>query len=419
MNPLEFKTKEVDDYYMSFEKMYPKAYNKKTTNPYTKTRVILMNGTEYESVWFLHQFARNCEVDEIKQAIAQVRKQEQMQQKRIACLKPLNESILETTIAYEQLAIDLTATLAQNEPDENSKKALDFALLEDFDHLYRFSNLMMIDVKDADPKFCVGSFTEIMPARPTIAHHRYPKDDVKKPMNAKKADLYSKLVAGIITAAEQQTMNYYMNISQWYKNDLGRKLYAEIGMVEEQHVTQYESLKDPTCSWLEQWVLHEYTEAYLYYSAYMEEKDQYIKAIWFDHYEMECAHLKLACYLFEKYERRKTREVIGDGEFPKLLTLGTNKQYVRDVLERTILLTGDRQSYIDVMRLKDNADFFLYQNEVIPNEQMVASHMVINKAIEKFGQDYRYQDKANPIKELNNRKKDNYCIGRSNKKTSC
>ena len=89
------------------------------------------------------------------------------------------------------------------------------------------------------------------------------------------------------------------------------------------------------------------------------------------------------------------------------------------MLERTILLTGDRQSYIDVMRLKDNADFFLYQQEVISSEAAVPSHMVINKAIEKLGQDYRYQDKQNPIKELQNRKKDNYCIGRSNKKTTC
>jgi hypothetical protein len=46
-------------------------------------------------------------------------------------------------------------------------------------------------------------------------------------------------------------------------------------MVEEEHVTQYESLKDPNCTWLEQWVMHEYTEAYLYYSAYVEEKDKY------------------------------------------------------------------------------------------------------------------------------------------------
>ena len=60
MNPLKVKTKEVDKNNIDFEKMYPKAYNKKKTNPYTKTRVILLNGTEYESVWFLHQFARHC-----------------------------------------------------------------------------------------------------------------------------------------------------------------------------------------------------------------------------------------------------------------------------------------------------------------------------------------------------------------------
>ena len=415
MNPLEYETKDIDKYYINFKNLYPKAYNKLTTSPYTKTRVILLNGTEYESVWFLHQFARHCNNDEIKRALAVVRNQEQLQQKHIACLKPLNESILETTLAYEQLAIDLTATLAQNDKDKANVEALNFALLEDFDHLYRFSNLMMLDVKNADPKMLVGGFTEITPARPTIAHHRYPKDNVKIAMKAEKSDLYSKLVANIITAAEQQTMNYYMNISQWYKNDLGRRLYAEIGMVEEEHVTQYESLKDPTCSWLELWVLHEYTEAYLYFSAYSEEKDEYIKQIWLKHYEMECAHLKLACSLLEKFEHTSYKKVIGDGEFPKLLQLGTNKKYVREVLERTIMLTGDRQKYIDVMKLKDNADFFMYQDEMIPDEQYVPSHAVIEKAIKKFGKDYRYEDSENPVKSLRNRKIDNTIIARKNK----
>ena len=179
-----------------------------------------------------------------------------------------------------------------------------------YDETSRFSNLMMIDVKDADPKFLVGGFTEIMPARPTIAHHRYPKDDVKKPMNAKKADLYSKLVAGIITAAEQQTMNYYMNISQWYKNDLGRKLYAEIGMVEEQHVTQYESLKDPTCTWLEEWLLHEYCECYLYYSAMNEEQDAYLKSIFEDHFYIEVSHLQRVYELLKKFEKTDKEKVL-------------------------------------------------------------------------------------------------------------
>ena len=129
MNPFEITAKSVDSYFLDLEKMYPKAYNKTKTSPYTKTRVILLNGTEFESNWFMHQFARNCDNAEIKRELAVVRAQEQMQQKRLSCLKPLNESILETTISYEQLAIDLTATLAKNEKDKNNKKALDFALL--------------------------------------------------------------------------------------------------------------------------------------------------------------------------------------------------------------------------------------------------------------------------------------------------
>ena len=39
------------------------------------------------------------------------------------------------------MAVDLTAWLARNEPDPMVHQALDFALLEDFDHLYRYSDL--------------------------------------------------------------------------------------------------------------------------------------------------------------------------------------------------------------------------------------------------------------------------------------
>lgn len=415
MNPFEITAKSVDSYFLDLEKMYPKAYNKTKTSPYSKTRVILLNGTEFESNWFMHQFARNCDNAEIKRELAVVRAQEQMQQKRLSCLKPLNESILETTISYEQLAIDLTATLAKNEKDQNNKKALDFALLEDFDHLYRFANLLYLD-KNQESAPLVGKFTEITPARPTIAHHRYPKDNVKAHMDAKKADLFTKLVAATITAAEQQTMNYYMNIAQWYKNNLGRKLYAEIAMVEEEHVTQYESLKDPTCTWLEQWVMHEYCECYLYYSAMEDETDPYIKKIYEEHFYMEVAHLHKAAELLKKHEGTDYKKVIGGtGEFPPLLKLGSNKEYIRDVLARTVTLTGHREDYIDVYNLPNDADFFTYQRAVIPEVSKVASHLVIEKTIEKTGKDYRFEDKKNPVAELQNRKKDNTLLGRTNK----
>ncbi len=416
MNPIKEKSKSLENNFLPLKKMYPKSYNKEKTSPYTKTRVILMNGTEFESQWFMHNFARHCDEPEILQALAIVRRQEQQQQKRISCLKPINESILETTIAYEQLAVDLTAVLAINEKDENNIKALNFALLEDFDHLYRYANLLKMD-KNIDADMLVGKYTEIMPGRPTVAEHRYPADDIKPHLNAEKADLYSKLVACTITAAEQQTMNYYMNIAQWYKNDLGRKLYAEIAMIEEAHVTQYESLKDPNMSWLEQWVMHEYTECWLYYSAMQDESDEAIKKIWTEHFKMEVSHLKTAAKLLKKYENKSYESVFGTGEFPKLLKLGGNKDYIRKVLGGTVLLTADNThdkfDYKDIKKIADDHRYFDYQKYMSGDPNKNPSHLVIEKAIEKLGKDFRYQDSEHPVKELRNRNNDNVKIART------
>ena len=411
MNPFNQQSKPVEENIKNWKELYPKSYNKKKTSPFTKTRVILMNGTEFESVWFLHQFARNCADPDLKREIALIRNQEQQQQKRISCLKPIDEVFLETTIGYEQLAIELTAILAQGEKDPNNKAALDLALLEDFDHLYRFANLLKKDY-GIDAETLVGKFTEIMPGRPTINEHRHPYDYIKRHINAKTADPFSKLVAGIITAAEQQTMNFYMNMAANYQNDLGRKLFAEIGMVEEMHVSQYESLKDPTCTWLENWVMHEYTECYLYYSVYQDETDPYIKELWKEHFEMEVAHLKRAAALLEKYEKKSVKQVIPNPEFPPLLKFGSNIDYVRRVIADTVYMTSDRENYIDVRKLPKNADFFRFNSTVNVAPENVASHLVIKEAIKAFGEkDYRSQGAPHPIQELDNRKKDNVDVG--------
>ena len=413
MNPFNERCKPLENNFLPLKKMYPKSYNKDTASPYTKTRVILMNGTEFESAWFMHQYARHCDIPEIKQKLAVVRRQEQQQQKRISCLKPINESILETTIAYEQLAIDLTAELARHEKDENNVKALNFALLEDFDHLYRFANLLKTD-KGADADALVGKYTEIMPGRPTIAEHRFPADEVKPHIDCRTADLYSKLVVNTITAAEQQTMNYYMNIAQWYKNDLGRKLYAEIGMIEEAHVTQYESLKDPNPSWAEMWLMHEYTECWLYYSMYEDECDENIKKIWLEHFKTEISHLKTAAALLKKYENKSCEDVLGsDGEFPQLLKIGSNKEYIREVLKNTVTLTMKDEGYAELKRLPDDYRYFSFQDGFLAGGEKTPSHLVIEKAIKTFGRDYRYQDSEHPVKSLRDRQRDNVELART------
>ena len=410
MNPFDLKPMKIDDSIMNWKEMYPCSYNKCDVNPYTKTRIILMNGTEFEANSFSHQFSRHCNDNDLRREIALTRRIEQQQQKKIQDLKPINENILETTISYEQLAVDLTARLAQNEPDEYVKKALDFALLEDFDHLYRYSDLLEMEYKIL-PEKLVGRYTEIMPGRPTISHHRHPFDSIRRHIN-KDASLITKLNINIITAAEQQTMNYYMNIGGFYTSDLGRRLYQEIGMVEEEHVSQYESLKNTNETWLERLLMHEYTECYLYYSCLNDETDPYIKKIWEMFFEFEVAHLHKACELLNKYENKEWQEVIPNGEFPKLLLLGPNIEYVRNILKNTVNYTAVREEYASVNELPMDFDFFKYQEIVNNNVCCVPSHNVIEQYICKNGIDYRFEVAPYPIIKLQDRMCDNVCVGR-------
>lgn len=103
-----------------------------------------MNGTEFEANWFSHQLSHHCDNNDIRRELALIRRVEQQQQKKDSNLRPLNETILEITISYEQLAVDLTYALVKSEKDPDVKNALDFALLEDFDHLYKYADLLEI-----------------------------------------------------------------------------------------------------------------------------------------------------------------------------------------------------------------------------------------------------------------------------------
>lgn len=73
-NPFDQKPMLLGDTIMDWEKMYPKPYSKMNVDPYTKTRVILMNGIEVESILFLHQFHRNCTNNELRRDLAMLRR---------------------------------------------------------------------------------------------------------------------------------------------------------------------------------------------------------------------------------------------------------------------------------------------------------------------------------------------------------
>ena len=98
-----------------------------------------------------------------------------------------------------------------------------------------------------------------------------------KPYGKLEADPYTKtriiLMNGIEVEAVMFGHNFNRNCED---NDLRRDLYLEIGMVEEEHVTHYGALLDPSATWLQNLLLREYMETYLYYSFYETEVDPYV-----------------------------------------------------------------------------------------------------------------------------------------------
>lgn len=411
MNPFDVRPMRLEDTLMDWRALYPAPYDKRTVDPYTRTRVILMNGTEFEANWFSHQYSRHCADNDLRRELAMLRRSEQQQQKLLSALKPMDETLLEHTIGYEQLAVDLTAALAKREANANVKDTLDFALLEDFDHLYRYADLLEMET-GVRAEQLVGRFTEVMPGRPTISEHRCPYDSIRPYIDAKQDALETKLCVGIITAAEQQTMNYYMNVNGAYTSDLGRQLYQEIAMIEEQHVTRYGSLMDPRQTWLESLLMHQYTECYLYWSCMSTETDARIRGVWQMLLEQEIAHLHKAAHMLQRLEGTHYTAVVGNGDFPQPLQLTGNIDYVRGVLASSVQNTAVREEYAAVDTLPSDSDFFAYQQKVNPDVNIVPSHRVIDRYIARNGQDYRFETAPNPVEALRDRHADNTDVGR-------
>jgi hypothetical protein len=398
MNPLDQSGMAIEDQFRSWSDLAVSPYDKREVDPYTRTRVILMNGIEVESIIFSHQFHRHTDNLEIREKLAMSRRVEQQQQKVVNGLNPGDQTPLETTIGYEQVAVDLTAWLARHEPDPVVKLALDFALLEDFDHLYRYANLYeLLDGKDAAE--LTQSLTEITPGRPTIFHHRDPRDTVKSHIDTHTVHPLTRLHVMTIVAAEQQTMNFYMNHGSDWIEPIARNLYAEIAQVEEEHVTHYGSLIDPLDSWLKQLVFHEYNEVYLYWSMMQTETDSRIEKIWELHLDMELGQLREACDLLVRYEGVDAAEILPK-ELPEMpLTFEPNKQYVREVLEASMNLRPDGLGYTPVEEMPDDHRFFRFQEVVnadgTPSEQVIDQNRAAN------GREYRDESEGeHPIYPL-------------------
>jgi rubrerythrin len=318
-------------------------YNKLMDDAFTRVRVILMNGIESEAVRFGHACARMN--GPLQAHLARVRRVEQHQQTLVNWLNPADQNALETTIGFEQVAIEVTASVAEREPDPYLAQVYRFGLLEDFDHLYRYSALMD-RLLGHDANTLVQSYSDIVPGRPTVIEHRDPSDDLRRPYDRRRASLVTKLHAGTIMAGEHQTHDYYMNVGPQFADPVARQLYAEIASIEEQHVTQYESIIDPEETWLEKWLLHEATEVYNYWSCVEFESNPRVKAIWERFLDYELGHVRYVAQLLEQIERRDAAEVLS-GSLPEPIRYVSHREFVRDVLRREVRLSAVGTEFVD------------------------------------------------------------------------
>jgi hypothetical protein len=384
--PLDNPGIPVADQFRNWSELNVDPYDKHEVDPYTRARVILMNGIEVESIMFSHQFARHTDNPEVRRALALGRRAEQMQQKADNWLLPGSDGPIETTIVYEQVAVDLTAWLARMEPDPYLKQTYDFGLLEDFDHLYRYANLLDL-MKGKKAEAITDTVTEIMPGRPNPEEFRHPYDDLRRHYDKHTVDPASRLHVMTLVAAEQQTMNYYMNAGNIPTDPLARGLYLEIAMIEEQHVTQYESLLDPLETWFEQWLFHEYLEVWLYHSFFEQETDPRVKAIWELHLNMEIEQLKGAAEMLQRYEG-KDAALLLPATLPPAMTFEPNKGYVREILASQV---GYRADGVDIEDRDGKPSTLTKAYQATVNGDGNYSQDVIDLHAEKFGTDYRLQ----------------------------
>lgn len=373
----------LDRQRFTWRELAGKPISKLDDDAFTRARVILMNGIESEQVRFLHVAARLN--GDHRLALAQVRRIEHHQQTLVNWLLGADHSPLETTIGYEQVAIEITAALAQQEPDPYLAQTYRFGLLEDFDHMYRYSALMdRVEGKDANN--ILQNYTDVAPGRPTVVEHRSPENDLRRPFDRRTAAPITKLNAMTLVAAEHQTHDYYMHVGPLFADPVARQLYAEIASIEEQHVTQYESLLDPTQTLLEQWLLHEANEVYNYYSCVQSEPNPRIKELWERMLDYELGHFHLVSELMKQHERRDPVEVVGE-RLPEPFPFESQREFVRTTLANEVDLRASGPDYVSLEEEPQSSiDYRNHMNSEGSPSEIVAKGYVWRPGTELTGQ---------------------------------
>jgi len=148
-----------------------------------------------------------------------------------------------------------------------------------------------------------------------------------------------------------------MNIGPIFADPAARMLYAEIASIEEQHVTQYESLVDPTETWMEKWLLHECNEVYTYWSCLQQEPNPRLKSVWDRMLSYELGHLHYVMDLMKQIDRRDPAELL-PATLPEPIKYESQRDFVRETLNNEVGLRAVGTSFVP----QDSAESLAYRD---------------------------------------------------------
>lgn len=312
-------------------------------NAFTRLRVILLYGMESEAVRFSHAAARNSFA--LRRDLAELRRIEQHQQTLIKWLLPADLGAIELALSYAQTAIEVTASVAQREPDSYLAQVFRFGMLEDLDHLYRHAALYD-RVYGGDANTLLQSYTDILPGRPTKLCHRAPQDELRRPYERQRAEPLSKLNALTMISLAQEGRELYLSLGSSFSDPIARALFAELASAKEQHLTQYESLLDPDETALERWLLQQACELYNYYSAFVQEKNPRIKTLWERFVQYELGHLHVVMELLAEREGRDPQALLPD-ELPAPIEYKSHRTFLSEVLKKEAELSARDADFVN------------------------------------------------------------------------
>lgn len=332
----------VDQQKFTQNDLTPKPLSKLDDDAFTRVRINLLGGLESEAIRFGHSFAQMN--SDFRVRLAKTRRIDQSQSTLNHWLIGSDFTPLELTIGLKQSAVEMTAAIAKREPDPELAQFYQNLLLENLDQLYRYCALIdRVEGKDANQ--ILQSYTDIRPGRPLGSSQRAAEEIVKRPYDRNKTDPLSKFYALTLFAIEQQNYHHLMHLGPTLSDPTARQWLAEIASIQEQNITQIESMIDPAESWIEKWMLHEANEVYHYFSCLRYESNSRLKAIWEKSLDYELGHLQVAMECFKEREGRDPEEILPQ-VLPEPIEYQSQRNYIRSVLQKTLASSSEQDDLI-------------------------------------------------------------------------